>query len=200
MAPLGGRAYNLQQVGEPRKCSVGGGPAAVSCVVALAASGSSHSPSSPAGSRTSSPANEFADCMRAHGVPGFPDPSAGGGPINLAGTGTPAFKSASRACARLAPGGGGRVRATESQFLAALRFARCMRAHGVPGLPDPTRVGGPAPFANLSLGHGLYFRASPSFNPIAPAVLRAPAACGISTVGGRSLKPEAVISASRMVR
>jgi hypothetical protein len=167
-------------MGEPRKHNVRGGLAAVSCVVALAACGSSHTPSSTTGSRTSPQAIEFADCMRAHGVPGFPDPSAGGGPIALTGTRTPAFKSASRACARLAAGGGGGVRATESQFLAALRFAKCMRAHGVPGLPDPTRVDGPAPFANLSLGHGLYFRASPSFDPIAPAVLRAAAACGIT--------------------
>jgi len=149
------------------------------CAIALAACGSSHGPSSTTGSGTSSPAIEFADCMRAHGVPSFPDPNGGGGPTSVADTGTPAFKSASRACARLAPGGSRGVRSTESQFLAALRFAKCVRTHGVPGMPDPTRGSGPVP-AGLGLGHGLYFPVSPSFDPNAPAVLRAAATCGIA--------------------
>lgn len=149
------------------------------CATTLAACGSSHSPIGTTGSRTASPAIEFADCMRAHGVPSFRDPSEGGSPSKLAGTGTPAFKSASRACARLAPGGTGGVRSTESQFLAALSFAKCMRTHGVPGIPDPTRGPGPVP-GGLGLGHGLYFLASPSFDPNAPAVRRAAAACGIA--------------------
>jgi hypothetical protein len=168
----------------PHKCSVRGGFAAVSCVVALAACGSSRGPSSTTGSRTYSQAVEFADCMRAHGVPGFPDPSGAGGSINLPNTGTPVFKSASRVCARLAPGARGGVRATESQFLAAMRFAECMRTHGDPGIPDPTRGSGPTPFAALSLGHDLYFQASPTFNPNAPAVLRAATACGIARWAG----------------
>lgn len=120
--------------------------------------------------------------MRVHGVPSFPDPSGGGGGINLAGTGinpqSPAFKSARTACARLAPGGvAGGVRATESQFLAALRFAECMRAHGFPGFPDPTRSDSP-PGPILIVGPGLFFRVSPSFDPDTPAVKRAVAACG----------------------
>jgi hypothetical protein len=165
---------------ELRKRNVCGGVAAVACVVALAACGFSRGPSSTTtGSRTSSQAVEFADCMRAHGVPSFPDPNGGRRPTSVADTGTPAFKSASRACARLAPGGAGGVRSTESQYLAALTFAKCMRTHGVPGIPDPTRGSGPDP-GGLSLGYGVYFAMSPSFDPNAPAVLRAAGACGIS--------------------
>jgi hypothetical protein len=119
--------------------------------------------------------------MRAHGVPSFPDPNAGAGGINLAGAGinpqSPSFKSARLACAKLAPGGAPGVQATESQFLAALGFAKCMRAHGFSSFPDPTRSDSP-PGPILIVGPGLFFRVSPSFDPNTPAVKRAVAACG----------------------
>jgi len=118
--------------------------------------------------------------MRGHGVPSFPDPAAGGG-FDL-GSGidprSPAFKSARRACAQLAPERGGGVQASESQFLAALRFAKCMRAHGFPDFPDPTRVDSP-PGPILIVGQGLFFRVSPTFDPNTSAVNRAVAACGV---------------------
>ena len=50
--------------------------AAVSCVLAVAACGSSGSPSSAAGTGSGDTlALQFADCMRSHGVPNFPDPT-----------------------------------------------------------------------------------------------------------------------------
>jgi hypothetical protein len=119
--------------------------------------------------------------MRAHGVPNFPDPSGGGGGVNLAGTGidpqSPAFKSGRRACEALSPGGARGIEATESQFLAAVKFAKCMRTHGFPDFPDPTRFDAP-PGPILIVGNGLFFRVSPSFDPNAPVVNRAVAACG----------------------
>ncbi len=154
--------------------------AALSCVVALAACGSSHKPTSKTGSEANSRALEFANCMRAHGVQSFPDPKAGGGGFDL-GAGisplSPAFKVARRACAQLAPEGGGGPQATESQFLAALKFAKCMRAHGFSDLPDPTRFDSP-PGPILIVGAGLFFRVSPSFDPNTPVADRAIAACG----------------------
>ena len=166
---------------ELSKRHVWSGLAAVSCAVALAGCGSSHKPSSPTRSAAYSRALEFANCMRAHGVPSFPDPRVGGGGFEL-GEGikpqSPAFKSARDACAKLAPGGGGGgVQATGSQFLAALRFARCMRTHGFSGFPDPTRFDSP-PGPILIVGQGLFFRVTPSFDPNIPAVKRAVAACG----------------------
>jgi hypothetical protein len=161
-------------------------PAAVICGVALVGCGSSQMPSRTTASGTSSRALEFANCMRAHGVPSLPDPSAGGGGVNLAGTGidpqSPAFRSARQACGQLAPGGRGGPQATESQFLAALRFARCMRARGWPDFPDPTHSDSP-PGPILVIGPGLYFRVSPTFDPNTPAVSAAVAACR----GGRSV-------------
>jgi hypothetical protein len=86
-------------------------------------------------------------CMRSHGVPNFPDPVSSGqirvDPRKLAESGidvdSPRFKRAARACLRLQPKG---ARATARQPTAAqqqamLRFARCMRSHGVPNFPDP---------------------------------------------------------------
>ena len=172
---------------ELRKCNVRGGLAAVSCMIALVACGSSHGPSGTTGSGTSLPAVEFADCMRAHGVPSFPDPNGGGGSTSVADTGTPAFKSASRACARLAPGGSGGVRSTESQFLAAVRFAKCMRAHGVPGIPDPTRGSGPVP-GGLGLGHGSVLSSESGLRPKCPGCFASSGGMRDRQVGGRSLK------------
>jgi hypothetical protein len=115
-------------------------------------------------------------------VPSFPDPGGGGGGISLDGTGinpqSPAFKSARRACARFAPGGApGGERATDSQFRAALKFAKCMRANSFASFPDPTRVDAP-PGPILVIGDGLFFRVSADFDPNSPAATRAIAACG----------------------
>lgn len=154
--------------------------AALNCAVALAACGSSHKPSGKTGSETHSPALEFATCMRAHGVPSFPDPTAGGGGFDLdpgINPQSPAFTAARRACAQLAPGGAGGAQATASQFLAALKFARCMRVNGFPSFPDPTRVDAP-PGPILIIGNGLFFHVSASYDPDTPAVHRAVAACG----------------------
>ena len=154
---------------------------AVGSTLALAGCGSSHKPSGTSASKTSSGALAFANCMRSHGVPSFPDPSGGGGGIQLGATGvnaqSPAFKSARKACVGLLPGRPGGPEATEGQFLAGLKFSRCVRSHGFPDFPDPTRFDAP-PGPILIIGPGLYFRVSQSFNPDAPAVHRAVAACG----------------------
>jgi hypothetical protein len=155
---------------------------AVALAVALAGCGSSGKPGATSGSPAHSGALALASCMRAHGVPNFPDPVAGGGGVNLDGTGidpqAPAFKSAQETCGGLGgKGGPGRIQATESQFIAALTFSKCMRTHGYPGFPDPTHVDAP-PGPILVVGPGLFFRVSQNFDPNAPAVQRAVSTCG----------------------
>src|SRR5579862_4231625 len=53
---------------------------------------------------------KYAECMRADGVPKFPDPRGGGGFVFPAGAGidpsSPAFKAAQAKCLKLMPGGG----------------------------------------------------------------------------------------------
>jgi hypothetical protein len=82
--------------------------------------------------------------MRSHGVPSWPDPSPGGGltketPQQLA-VSSSRFQAAERACVHLLPNGGGPTRSALRQSWSDFRaFARCMRSHGVPNWPDPTR-------------------------------------------------------------
>ena len=98
-----------------RRCLLAAVTAGV-CVVALGGRGSGgHKPS--ASSHASSEL-DFSECMRSHGVTGFPDPSPGGGGLNIAGTGinpsSPAFKAAQATRKKLLPGGGpGSRHATE---------------------------------------------------------------------------------------
>jgi hypothetical protein len=75
--------------------------------------------------------------MRAHGVTNFPDPPSSG-PLSLSKdvVNSPKYASASQACKSLAPAGTGG--GTNSQLQTKLlRFARCMREHGVANFPDP---------------------------------------------------------------
>ena len=82
--------------------------------------------------------------MHAHGVPNYPDPTTGSGigaiPVNSGiNAKSPAFRAARQACAKLNPASGVRVPAeTASEKQADLKYAQCMRAHGVPNYPDPT--------------------------------------------------------------
>lgn len=97
-------------------------------------------------------ATDYADCMRSHGVPDFPDPTPGpgggygfkfGGP---AGGGlnpnSSAFRTASKTCAHLLPNNGVGPQLTAAQQQMFLNWAACIRAHGVPNFPDPSFSGG----------------------------------------------------------
>lgn len=81
----------------------------------------------------------YAQCMRANGVPDFPDPEPNG---EFRGAGheqqdDPTFRDASEACRDLAPGGE-HERAADPATLEQMRaFSQCMRDNGVPDYPDP---------------------------------------------------------------
>ena len=92
----------------------------------------------------------FSHCMRANGVPGFPDPQRlAGGSLKLtimrAGSGAPHFQTAMSACNHLLPNRGDSSQETAQQrrtrLADELSFARCMRSHGVARFPDPTAQG-----------------------------------------------------------
>jgi hypothetical protein len=145
--------------------------APVTCLVALSACGSS-GPSSSAGTGSGNAlAIKFAECMRSHGVPNFPDP---GKPAAGPGSGidpqSPAFQSSAQKCDKLTnnpqPKG---TPASASQRRAALANSECMRKHGVPNFPDPTfpSSGGIA----IQLGGA-------GNNPQSPAFQRAQEICG----------------------
>ena len=80
----------------------------------------------------------FAHCMRSHGVPDFPDPLPDGGFPRTGGGNSPQSGSAMKACQHLLPPRQTRSAAQQAQVLARdLKWSRCMRAHGFPGIPDP---------------------------------------------------------------
>ncbi len=89
----------------------------------------------------------FAQCMRSHGVPDFPEPSEGhllikGNSKNGLNPGSPQFRSAMKACHSLAPAPKISPQQTAAMQAQALKFSACMRSHGVPNFPDPKFEGG----------------------------------------------------------
>jgi hypothetical protein len=130
-------------------------------LVLLAGCGGSPSTTSAntplAGDSTGPPsAVAYSACMRAHGVPNYPDPDSSGQlpktDAQRLGVSTSRYQSAQRACQHVLPSGVSIQQqehqcmensncspAMVQQMLAAdQRLARCMRSHGVPNFPDPT--------------------------------------------------------------
>ena len=84
----------------------------------------------------------YSRCMRAHGVLKFPDPNSSGAipkvGLQQLGVSSTAFQAAQKACRHLLPNSGQSSQAWDQMALSALwKFARCVRAHGVPNWPDP---------------------------------------------------------------
>ena len=114
--------------------------AAMVCAATVAACGSSSKPKNSA-STSYSQVIKYADCMRSHGVPNFPDPLDGGFPLRTSGINlqSPAFLSALHACASQRPGGSSQPPPiSAAQQAGMIANARCIREHGVPNFPDPT--------------------------------------------------------------
>ena len=82
-------------------------------------------------------AEKFAECMRANGVPHFPDPNAAGQFNFGVDVSAAVFTRAVNACKALQPPGTLSAKRSSTQQSAALRFAQCVRSNGVPDFPDP---------------------------------------------------------------
>ncbi len=130
---------------------------------------------------------KYSECMRAHGVPNFPDPSANGSFQLAAGIdpASPAFKAAQAKCQKLVPGGGlpilGSTTHPSAEALAQMvKVSQCVRSHGVPNFPDPT-TSFPSNLARvqqISDRGGVIFVFPRSLDMRSPAFTRAAAACG----------------------
>ena len=84
----------------------------------------------------------FARCMRSNGVLTYPDPIGSGlvkESLQQLGVSSSRFQAAQSACRNLLPNGGRPPSQAERQQVRALslRFAQCVRAHGLPSFPDP---------------------------------------------------------------
>jgi len=80
---------------------------------------------------------KFAECMRANGVPHFPDPDPKGNSNFGVDVTREVFTKAVDACKALKPPGALSSKRTPKEQAASLRFAQCVRDHGVKDFPDP---------------------------------------------------------------
>ncbi len=122
----------------------------------------------------------YAQCMRAHGDPGFPDPQSDGTfnetQANHGAFGGPVAQSANKACAHLEGG----HRESPVQFRqdvgGALKFVACMRAHGIVNYPEPT----------IDWGRGVVqvgFTPASGIDPNSPQLKSAQKACPLPRPG-----------------
>jgi hypothetical protein len=147
--------------------------AAAVLLAACSAGGSPAASSSAAGTTAYQKAAAFAQCMRSHGAPSWPDPNSQGvfvmNPANHTRFNAPA--SARAACKHLLPRGGTKIPQpqTQQQINATLKFAACMRSHGVPTFPDPNPGGGfSLAGTSINVGSPRFQAAQETCNKIAP--------------------------------
>jgi hypothetical protein len=88
----------------------------------------------------------FARCVRAHGVPNFPDPSSNGAFSKQALLQLGVSKSRLRAAMRPCPFPSGQAPLTAQDQQDYLKAAACMRSHGIASFPDPAFSGGSVTF------------------------------------------------------
>jgi hypothetical protein len=160
--------------------------ALVALISLISAGCGSNAPAETGGGGNNTAANaqkavKFAECMRNNGVSQFPDPGASGKlTIDAVANGssldtsTPAFKQAISACKDLEPAGFMGSKRSSQQQQAALKFAQCIRANGVPDFPDPIPNGplvdtNRIPSANSPGGLSILNAAMPKCRDVAAA-------------------------------
>lgn len=151
--------------------------------VLTAGCGSSNRPGGSGLESTRAQFVAYAQCIRSHGISDFPDPttpagggiafSIDGGPGSDLNRNNPRMRAARSACRTLFPGGQRSQVKAVANIPAGVRWARCLRSHGVPSFPDPNRQG--------AFDSG-------TFDPSSPAFQAASAAC-------RSEQPTGAVSA-----
>ena len=104
-----------------------------------------------AGSAGSSPyakALAYTQCMRSNGVANYPDPNSQGQILMTANVwkevdfGSPQFAQAAKTCKKLAPNNTISPQQYQQTLSQGLKYAACMRAHGITNYPDPSTAGG----------------------------------------------------------
>ena len=119
-----------------------GALAAVTAIVLLAAGCGGGSSTATTALTSYQKALAYAQCMRGHGLPRFPDSDSNGNfgisPHEVGSINGAQFQRANKACRHLLPGSQPLTAAQQRQATdQALRFVACMRSHGMPTFPDP---------------------------------------------------------------
>ena len=134
--------------------------ALVGLVLIAAGCGGSKSPGAAGGTAGTSAGSSsgvlaefeaYASCMRSHGIHDFPDPTTSpgggvafqinGGPGSDLDRNNPRFQAANQACQSLEPGRGQAPSLSAGKIAAEVKWAECMRGHGLPTFPDPDPQG-----------------------------------------------------------
>jgi hypothetical protein len=106
--------------------------------------------------------------MRSHGAPDFPDPDSQGR-FDLMGShinpSSPQFQTAQKACQHLYNAGIQSPAKHAQQVSQALKYANCMRSHGITKFPDPPS------------GHATLNVKKLGIDPSSPLFLNAQQAC-----------------------
>jgi hypothetical protein len=173
---------------------------AAACGGGPSSAGSGGSPSAE-GATASPSAVGYSHCMRAHGVPNYPDPPSGGPAPNAdpqqLWISTSQLQAAQRSCRYMYPGNGGALGASLRQceetancpqamvdqvMNSMLAFSRCMRSHRVPNWPDPTLDSEGRPGFNLVPIHGTDWNSPQIQNKIYECEHVMPAGGGIPAI------------------
>jgi hypothetical protein len=137
-------------IGRPRRAS---SPAGRIAAAVIAAIGLALPVVAFGASQSTNPqkAIAYSHCMRSHGVPNFPDPGSNGAFPKVSaqqlGVSSTVLQAAQNDCRYLLPNGGSGPSETQTQQIlhGMLKFAQCMRAHGVSAWPDPVLDAGGNP-------------------------------------------------------
>jgi hypothetical protein len=157
----------------------GGGPSST---------GSGGSPDG--GGATSSQLVAYTQCMRSHGVPDYPGPNSSGQMPKIksgqqVGVSESRLTAAVGTCQHLWPYQAPTQAQLQQQLTDDLKFAQCMRSHGVPNMPDPTISDGHAEFVISASKDG--------FNPHSPQIQAPARACEHVLPAGTGLPPVTVL-------
>ena len=135
---------------ETRRASVLAAGVAAIALLAAACGGSS-TPAASAGGSNYQKAVAFAQCMRSHGEPTYPDPTQEANnavafkitPANRINASSAQYQSTYKACQKLLPNGrmGVSPALFQKAMSALLKHSQCMRSHGIANFPDPVSNG-----------------------------------------------------------
>jgi hypothetical protein len=136
---------------------------------------------------------KFASCMRARGVPNFPDPNTAGGGVSFSFKSTsginpasPSYEAAQNDCGKLVPGAGpATAKPSAATTAKMLAISECMRAHAVSGFPDPTTAppSSPVGYSGVLTRNGVSFVIPAAIDIQSPAVRRALSVCHLGMLG-----------------
>lgn len=118
----------------------------------------------------------FARCVRARGIPNYPDPDSSGHfpkrDLRQLGVSVSRLRATQDSCQNLLPAGQPPLTAGQQQDY--LRAAACMRSHGIAGFPDPSFSGGGVHFpipSGIDVNSGRFAQARQTCARLIPAGL-----------------------------